>query len=421
MMKRLFTGTKNGFSSFWAGKKNHSLLKNTGDELKKAYVERNEKDLEPVVNLYDTWADAPDDVLRGMVDGYCTPEESERVVHPQNSKDYLLRLRAVYIADHTRTWRVFLHLRRIFGKEWSLEKYFSSDAYDAFRSMLGKEEYKKCKDVACGNIYDNNANGLIFASPHGILSTYSVSLRYFSIYANLALGGFEQEVPWHVRLNSMRIACRVMLNTEAQDFIFDPRGIIPEKIMNDLKTEWWLNNIFLAGHEFSHFILGHIKEENKEEMGFLKPHFKDDTDYRKIYGYTVSQKQEFEADLAALNLVDLTDEEYSVYYCAALNWFAILAVYEGVEDSISPPNGFNQTHPGAIARYTNLIERARRPKDFDEKIYVETLPELVSFWRDIMINDAAEHIEMYEMYGSAYLDKPNTAWRGKELIDRVDY
>lgn len=107
------------------------------------------------MNLYDTWADAPDDVLRGMVDGYCMPEESERVVHPQNSKDYLLRLRAVYIADYTRTWRVFLHLRRIVGKEWSLEKYFSSDAYDEFRSMLGKEEYKKCKDVACGNIYDN--------------------------------------------------------------------------------------------------------------------------------------------------------------------------------------------------------------------------------------------------------------------------
>lgn len=38
MKKRLLTGTKNGFSSFWAGKKNHLLLKNTGDELKKAYV-----------------------------------------------------------------------------------------------------------------------------------------------------------------------------------------------------------------------------------------------------------------------------------------------------------------------------------------------------------------------------------------------
>ena len=26
-----------------------------------------------------------------------------------------------------------------------------------------------------------------------------------------------------------------------------------------------------------------------------------------------------------------------------------------------------------------------------------------------------------ELYGSVYLDLPNTEWRGKELIDRVDY
>ena len=274
--------------------------------------------------------------------------------------------------------------------ELSDEKYFSSDAYDSFKLMLGSNDYAKCKNVACGNIYDNNANGLIFSSPFGILSTYSVSLRYFSIYGNLALGGFNQQVPWHIRLNAMRIACRVMLNTEAQDFVFDPRGIIPKDIMDDLKTEWRLNNLFLA-------------------------------DYRKIMGYTISQKHEFAADLAALNLVELSDEKYSVYYSAALNWFAILAVYEGVEDSISPPMGFNQTHPGAIARYTNLLNNARRPKDFDEKLYIETLPELISNWREVMINDAAEHIDMYEMYGSVYLDKPNTAWRGRELIDRVDY
>lgn len=396
-------------------------MKNNPEDLKKAYDRLKNEELEPVVNMYDSWADSSDDVLRGMVEGFCTLEESERVVHPQNSKDYLLKLRAVYIADHTRTWRVFLHLRRMFGKEWSLEKYFSSDAYDSFKLMLGSNDYAKCKNVACGNIYDNNANGLIFSSPFGILSTYSVSLRYFSIYGNLALGGFNQQVPWHIRLNAMRIACRVMLNTEAQDFVFDPRGIIPKDIMDDLKTEWRLNNLFLAGHELSHFILDHIKEDNQKEMGFLKPHFKDDTDYRKIMGYTISQKHEFAADLAALNLVELSDEKYSVYYSAALNWFAILAVYEGVEDSISPPMGFNQTHPGAIARYTNLLNNARRPKDFDEKLYIETLPELISNWREVMINDAAEHIDMYEMYGSVYLDKPNTAWRGRELIDRVDY
>ena len=355
-----------------------------------------------------------------MFSGYCTEDEQDRAVHPTNAKDYLLRLRAVYIADHTRLWRVFLHLRRIHGKAWSLERFFSSDAYDSFRSTLNDNNYNKCKDIACGSIYDNNANGLIFSSKFGILSTYSCTLRYFSRYANLALGGFKESVPLDVRLNAMRIACRVMLNTEAQDYLFDPRGIIPKEINEILNTQWKYNNIFIAGHELCHFILGHIKEDDCIETGLLKPHFKDDTDYRKISGYRISQLHEFDADVAALNLVELDDESYRPYFEAALNWFALMAIYEGVEDSICPPAG-NQSHPGAIARYTNILEKARQPKEFAEKLYVEELPEVVSGWRDIMINDVAENMDMYEMYGSVYLAEPNTKWRGRELKDRVDY
>ena len=32
-----------------------------------------------------------------------------------------------------------------------------------------------------------------------------------------------------------------------------------------------------------------------------------------------------------------------------------------------------------------------------------------------------ENCEMYKFYGSLYLAEPNTEWRGRELIDRVDY
>ena len=156
-------------------------------------------------------------------------------------------------------------------------------------------------------------------------------------------------------------------------------------------------------------------------MGFLKPHFKDDTDYRKINGYRIDQLQEFEADLAALNLVELPENIYIRYYDAALSWFAMLSVYEAVADSVSPPMGSNQTHPGAIARYEKILNGARRPKNFNEKHYVETLPKLIDNWREMMIDDVSEYFDMYEMYGSVYLDKPNTEWRGRELIDRVDY
>ena len=369
----------------------------------------------------DLWGEPLDEKEEMWFWSFCTPDEIKRVLQPNSSKDYLLRLRAEYIADHARLTRVFIHLRRAFGNNWSLEKFFSSNAYEQFKSIINSENKEKCEGVECGSIYDNNAEGLIFSSPYGMFSTYSKTLYYFSIYSNLALGEFQHEIPMRVRMNAMRIACRIMLNKESEDFIVDPRGIIPKDIQEVLDYEWAIENVYIAGHELSHFILGHIKEENKMTMGLLKPHFKDDTDYRKINGYRISQLQEFEADLAALNLVDLDDENYSNYYEAALSWFASLAVYEGVEDCIFPPSGWNQTHPGAIARYTKILDETRRPKNFDEKLFVERLPELVNFWRNQMIEDVSTHIDFYEMYGSAYLDAPNTEWRGRELKDRVDY
>ena len=101
-------------------------------------------------------------------------------------------------------------------------------------------------------------------------------------------------------------------------------------------------------------------------------------------------------------------------------WFSALAIFEAVENTIFPPNGY-QTHPGAKARYNNILENAPRPYDFDNTMYCEDLPQLVSFWEDTIKEDASRNFEQYEFYGSVYLAKPNTEWRGRELIDRVDY
>ena len=59
--------------------------------------------------------------------------------------------------------------------------------------------------------------------------------------------------------------------------------------------------------------------------------------------------------------------------------------------------------------------------DFDKELYCKQIPELVSWWEKFIIKDVSENFEMYEMYGSLYLAAPNTEWRGRELIDRVDY
>ena len=152
----------------------------------------------------------------------------------------------------------------------------------------------------------------------------------------------------------------------------------------------------------------------------LKAHFKDQTDYKMIDAYNMNQKHEFKADVDAMTYPNWDEDWYARMYYATMMWFAALAIYEAAEDTIFPPNG-RQTHPGAKARYQNLLDNAPKTVNFDKELYCTRIPELVSWWEEHIREDVMENFEMYEMYGSLYLAAPNTEWRGRELIDRVDY
>ncbi len=41
--------------------------------------------------------------------------------------------------------------------------------------------------------------------------------------------------------------------------------------------------------------------------------------------------------------------------------------------------------------------------------------------RNFYLKDLSDNYEIYDFYGSCYLDELNTQWCGKQLIDRVDY
>lgn len=232
-----------------------------------------------------------------------------------------------------------------------------------------------------------------------------------------------REIPFSVRTAAMRIAVRTMLGQEALDFDLDPRGLIPEDIRRSIMAPYPFFSTFIAGHEYSHLINGDLKGATTTPVSLMKAHFADDTDYRKVYAYTTKHKHEFAADLGAMNYPNFSDEFYCLYYHYTLLWFAMMTAYEVAEDSVNPNNGA-LTHPGAKARYQNILENARRPIDFmeNEEYYTLQIPELASFWEEFVRQDIAEHYdEIYDMKGSIYLAAPNTEWRGRELIDRVDY
>ena len=363
------------------------------------------------------------DYERIWFQGICSASELERIMNVQNGKDFILRMRAETIADNVRLFRVFNHIIRSYknnGQEWALEKYFVAYNYIDVLHHLDKEKEELCRQVSFGSIISNEPNGQLFETPYGICSTCSTVLREFSLYSCLALFSLGDKVPPNVRMQAMRIAIRIMLQKESLDFEVDPRGIIPKGILNIINPIYPQQITFIAAHEYSHLINGDLQKGDTVKRAVLKAHFKDEVDYKMINVYNTNQKQEFKADVDAMIYPAWEKKWYCSIYFSAMIWFASLAIYEAAENTMFPPIGF-QSHPGAKARYQNLLENAPRPIDFDKELYYKTIPELVSIWEDIIKEDVSSNFDIYEMYGSLYLDKPNSKWRGRELIDRVDY
>lgn len=351
----------------------------------------------------------------------CNKEEIERLYNIQSAEDYLLKIRAETIVDHMRLFRVYRNKALIDEKNWSLEKSFNQEHFVRFIKNIGDKDRKRCESIIAGNIFSNDPNGRIFISEFGPIITICDSLRFFFKFMNLALMDFVHKVPDHVRVNSMRIALRVMLKTEALDFLMDPRGIVPEDIAEIMHSTIPDQMSFIAGHEYAHYLLGHISESNVAHKPIFHAIFPNEKEYKPLAVYNQSQVQEFEADVNSISMIGINDDQKLNLIEAALLWFGSLDLFETVLDVISPKNPYGVcSHPSARDRYENILTKMQLPKNIDTNKWKKFL-KTIDFYKKLLADDVSSNIEGYETYGSAYLDKPNTEWRGPELRDRIDY
>ena len=339
----------------------------------------------------------------------------------KNAHDYLPKLRAETIVDHMRLFRVYRNKALSDEKNWSLEKSFDTSHYDRFLDQLAADDRRHCLEATFGNIFSNDPNGSILATEYGPIITISDSLQFFLKFAHLALLQFDSEIPPHVELSGLRIAIRVMMMTEALDFFMDPRGIIPCDVGEGIHAPLSLQLQFIAGHEFAHHILGHLSDSDISAKPIFFARSPKEDDYKPIKTYNRSQQEEFDADVQSILLPNYNADEVRDILQAALLWFGALELYEAVTDDIFPvAPGSYRTHPTARERFDNLLTRIPTPADFstdEAKRFLGT----VDFYKQLLLDDVSANLEMYEFYGSVYLDAPNTEWRGPELVDRVDY
>lgn len=351
-------------------------------------------------------------------------ERVNAINNPKCAADALDKKRADYILDHTRIMRLFIHKERwceINNIKWDFRDTFSKEHYEFFLEYLSDTDKERCKHITYGDMYCSKVNAFAYPDDKwGDFINVNVSIQFFCYFMLLALiEPLKYDIPMHIIKNSIRIGLRTWLGCESLDFEMDPRGILPKDIEKDINGIIPFILVFITGHEFAHHLLGHC---NKNNLKSIIMWGNDEKNSQKIYNS--SQKEEFDADLGSLEIPKYPDHVYEKVFESSLIWFLIVDLVEYAMNLINPGSfeGY-QTHPIAMDRFKRIIKDAKHTKHFAEQPYkalIEWSTELKKFIKE----DISENYgELYddELYGSVYLDLPNTEWRGKELIDRVDY
>lgn len=357
-----------------------------------------------------------DDMQRFWYRPICNELEIDRLLNVKNAADFLLRERADYIVDHMRLFRVVRN-KALKDSNWSLAKFFHEEEFQQVLNAFSQENREKCRNITAGCTFSTDPNGCARATEYGPIISIDESLNYFFMFMNLGLYVFEDEddVPVSVQFNAIRIALRIMLKTETLDFDLDPRGIIPPKIQKKINQPIVWEKRFIIGHEYAHFLLKHVSTDKVVKKEMVKNFF-GGNDGKKDVFYTTSQQEEFAADSASISFQKTISESYNRnIFESALVFFGSLAIYEAVVDSISPQIGVSD-HPSALDRFDAIYN-----KYVEDKEYWKCFRNRVQNFQKIFVEDVSLHCDEYETYGSCYLAEPNTKWRGRELIDRVDY
>ena len=348
---------------------------------------------------------------------FCNNDEIDRILSPQNAWDYLLKQRANIVADNTRYLRVYMNKAKIFPN-WSFDKSFITTHYEEVINHLSAKDKIFCENIAYGDFFSNDAKGYAENNKTwGRIIYLNESLQFFMKFCNLALFDFEEKVPDKIKLNALRIALRTMMKQEAMDFFMDPRGIVPEEIGIKIHLPIKYELQFIAGHEFCHHLCGHLNDNDVFEKTVLS--IGENRYIKNIYN--TNQSQELEADIASIMRPTYTQQERCNLIEGALLWFLSLELSETAEEIINPTLLHTaKNHPPAKERFDNIISNVKIPNEFDMN-KITKLRSNMEVLKNWITQDLSYNYDMYDFYGSVYLDAPNTEWRGKELIDRVDY
>ena len=359
----------------------------------------------------------PIEIQKHFYRPFCSEEEIERIFSASSAEDYLLKLRADAVADHTRYYRVMRRRMNNLGDAWNFTRSFHHPVFEYYRDLLTENNFLPRNGTpipSSGLIYAAEANGICMGTDFGNLITISESLRFALYFMNLCYLDLGTEVPSDVRCAAEKIAVRIMLETESLDFDLDPRGEIPIDLDRKLQEFTDKQLLFVLAHEYAHHIMEHLDKAAMIERPLFRATSTRGPALHSVYSYR--QQQEFDADLGAIDHPKYVGDDFHQHSLAALTFLGYLDVFESVEHQIFPPKPWGKTHPAPLDRFWRIFDRVSSASGIRKQEAVRFL-EAISAHKNALADDVGFNIESYENYGSIYLG----SWRGPELIDRVDY
>lgn len=348
---------------------------------------------------------------------FCSRADIEKINSPKTASDYLLQLRAESIVDNPRLIRVFMARK---GKKanWSLEQYYSErKREERYLSNLSKGNYERLKNIPSGSVYLDGANAICAKTNGGNIIAVSEPLEYFLYFMNIFFYGKSFGMKVGDVAAAFRIAQRIMAGHESFDFDIDPRGNLPKNI------DIWMRNItdlqyqFILGHEYSHHLLGHIKDSNLHSdslSSFMAMYEGGNT----IQHYKYSHKLEYDADWHSIKNIKGNSKFKDDISNAAFLTLMYLETSRIVLDYINPRRANHiGTHPDPVSRIVKIRKKLNNRYGFTRELIDNNLDYLKRYTEQFISQYLVFNFDQFESYGSHYL--PN--YKARLLNDRVDF
>lgn len=353
---------------------------------------------------------------------FCTEDEIINLLHPKNTYDILLKLRADNIVDYPRLVRIFKKRKEDYlynSNTWSLTSYYSEYdcLFDKYIEVLNPNIREECKNVARGFIPMREINGVCSKTPFGNIIFLSEYLKEFLFFMNLSILNFEgYPIDKKTRRESLLLALRIMLVSEVPDFDLDPRyDSLPQGLVdhNDFIVENQL--LFIIGHEYAHHTLNHLKDT--QVLNIKSTEIVQNTKYSEtVVLYNQMQLEEFDADYHSFKNVEFNTYDENHIADGAFSFFIYIDIYEHVKEYIFPSNKLYKRHPSPIDRIYELRKRINPEIGYSNN-QIEKMILNAKNIKESLNEDLSYNTEIFEDKGSIYLSEYKTSF----LVDRIDY